>query len=149
VTNTTFRACPWADVLYALDRDWWKVHLAEARAVFGGALVSPQNVAGVRAERAWLPKGQTNSGAMLVAQAAYWGVRRIVMLGFDCQHTGGRTHWHGSHPQGLGDAAGVANWPAQFRAILHRLQGIDVVNASRESALDMFPRATLEKALCP
>ena len=23
VTNTTFRLCPWADMLYAFDRPWW------------------------------------------------------------------------------------------------------------------------------
>lgn len=98
---------------------------------------------------AWLNGERTNSGAAMIAQAAWWGVRRIVLLGYDCQHTGGMTHWHGSHPKHLGDAAGVADWPAQFRAILPRLdsEGVEVVNASRVTALDMFPRQSLEQAL--
>lgn len=147
MTNTTFRACPWADVLYALDRAWWDKHLDEARQVFAGLLVSPQKVQGGERVVNWVPRDRTNSGAMALVLAAYWGVRRIVMLGYDCQHTGGRTHWHGSHPQGLRDAHGVENWPAQFGAIVGRLSGVEVVNASRVSALRMFRRATLEEAL--
>src|SRR5690606_3319410 len=46
VTNTTFRLCPWADVLYALDAAWWKQYLREVRQVFTGALVTPQRVPG-------------------------------------------------------------------------------------------------------
>lgn len=117
--------------------------------MFKGLLVTPQIIPGIRREMAWLDGQRTNSGAALIAQAAWWGVRRIVLLGFDCSHTGGRTHWHGSHPAHLGDAAGVADWPAQFRAILPRLdsEGVEVVNASRVTALDMFPRQSLEQAL--
>ncbi|MBS0430508.1 MAG: hypothetical protein JSR41_24745 [Proteobacteria bacterium] len=147
MTNTTFRACPWADVLYALDRAWWDKHLGEARQVFAGLLVSPQKVPGGERVVNWVPRDRTNSGAMALVLAAYWGARRIVMLGYDCQHTGGKTHWHGSHPRGLGDAHGAAHWPAQFRTISVRLAGVEVVNASRVSALDMFKRTTLDEAL--
>lgn len=149
MTNTTFRACPWADVLYALDRAWWDKYLDEAKQAFSGLRVSPQKVPGVQRIMNWVPRERTNSGAMALVLAAYWGVRRIVMLGYDCQHTDGKTHWHGSHPEGLGDAHGAANWPAQFRAISARLAGVDVVNASRVSALTQFPRASLESALWP
>ncbi|WP_399696597.1 hypothetical protein [Xenophilus sp.] len=147
MTNTTFRACPWADVLYALDRAWWDKHLDEAKQVFSGLLASPQKIPGVQRIMNWVPRERTNSGAMALVLAAYWGARRIVMLGYDCQHTDGKTHWHGSHPDGLGDARGVENWPAQFRAISMRLTGAEVVNASRVSALELFKRTTLEGAL--
>src|SRR5690606_36428084 len=36
VTNTTFRAAPWADVLYAMDRAWWLRYLDEVRKAFTG-----------------------------------------------------------------------------------------------------------------
>lgn len=147
MTNTTYQRCPWADVLYALDLDWWLMHLARVRQMFGGLLVSPQQLPGVRQELAWLDGARTNSGAAVLAQAAYWRARRVVLLGYDCQHTGGVTHWHGSHPKGLGDAHSVAEWPAQFLRILPRLADVEVVNATRDTALGLFPRATLEDAL--
>ncbi|WP_225782663.1 hypothetical protein [Xenophilus sp. Marseille-Q4582] len=130
-----------------MDLAWWRVHGDEARSTFGGLLVSPQKVAGVQRDYGWLPAEKTNSGAMALVVAARMGARRIVMLGYDCQHTGGRTHWHGSHPAGLLDAASVNEWPAQFRAVLPRLAGVEVVNASRETALRVFPQQTLEEAL--
>lgn len=134
-------------MLYAVDRAWWQVHGEEARRTFTGSMVSPQKVPGVRRDFGWFPAEKTNSGAMALVVAARMGARRIVMLGYDCQHTGGRTHWHGSHPAGLSDAVSVDLWPAQFRAVLPRLAGVEVVNASRETALRVFPRQTLEEAL--
>lgn len=134
-------------MLYATDRAWWQVHGEEARQTFAGLLVSPQKVTGVQRDYGWFPPDKTNSGAMALVLAARRGARRVVMLGYDCQHTGGRTHWHGSHPAGLLDAASVNDWPAQFRAVLPRLQGVQVVNASRTTALRMFPRQSLEEAL--
>ena len=71
----------------------------------------------------------------------------MILLGYDCQHTAGLRHWHQDHPGKLGNADGVAEWPAQFAEIMPRLRGTDVINASRESALTLFPRATLEEAL--
>lgn len=101
-----------------------------------------KTIAGLRPPR--------NSGAGAVALAARWGARRIVLVGFDCQHTGGQRHWHGDHPPGTaGNAAPktVLKWPQQFRELKPRLRGIQVINATRETALDVFPRAELEQAL--
>jgi hypothetical protein len=138
---------PTADVLYALDMDWWRCYMSEVRSQFRGALVSPQEIAGVRLQRTQLGCQPTNSGAALLAQAAYWRVKRLVLLGYDCQHTGGRAHWHGDHPDGLGNAGGVAIWPEQFQSLRLYLAGIDIINASRQTALSVFPRASLEDAL--
>ena len=147
VTNTTFRLCPWANVLYALDAGWWRQYQPEVQRTFRGECVTPQVVDGTRREMAWLDSSRTNSGAAALAQAAWWGARRVILLGYDCQHTAGRTHWHGSHPEGLGDAAGVADWPAQFEVVQQRLHGVEVINASRETALALFLRMPLEAAL--
>lgn len=134
-------------MLFALDMDWWRRHLAEARNAFRGALVSPQDVAGVTRIRGWWGTRPCNSGAAALALAAYSGAQRVVLLGYDCQHTAGRRHWHGDHPAGMRNADGVADWPAHFQELLPRLSGIEVVNASRETALGLFPRVALEEAL--
>lgn len=135
-------------MLYALDAAWWKQYLREVRQVFTGALVTPQRVPGTHREQAWLGREQSNSGAAALAQAAWWCVERVVMLGYDLAFDpGGRRHWHGDHPGELGNADGVADWPAQFAAILPLLRGIEVINASRVTALTCFPRMPLEDAL--
>ncbi|MBB1060421.1 hypothetical protein [Marilutibacter spongiae] len=82
--------------------------------------------------------------------AKLFGAGRILLLGYDCQHTGGRTHWHGDHPPGTaGNAAPktVRKWPGQFRQVRQHMGRIPVINATRETALDVFPRAELEQVL--
>lgn len=133
-------------MLYAMDQDWWKQYLPHARMVFAGALVAPfSHLPGVT--RTAAPR-RANSGAGAIAFAAHAGARRIILLGYDGQHTGGRTHWHGDHPASLPNAGCAEKWPAQFRALLPELRGLEVLNCSRATALDAFPRLDLEDVLC-
>ncbi len=129
-----------------MDRQWWRVYHAEAAQVFEGDMISP-----VPVEHAGVQKVKfrpcRNSGEGAIALASYLGARSIVMLGYDCQHTGGRAHWHPDHP-GLGNAKGCEKWPQQFRKLAQFLgPDIRVVNASRVTALDVWPRISLEEAL--
>lgn len=94
-------------------------------------------------------RGQ-NSGAGAIAVAAALGARRIVLVGYDCKHAAdGRRHWHGDHAKGAGagNAGSVSKWPAQFRDLVSHLRGATVINASRDTALTVFPRMPLEEAL--
>lgn len=90
-----------------------------------------------------------NSGAAALSLAASRGARRIVMLGYDCQRTGGKTHHHGDHPRPLSNAKSLPLWAGRFRdAARHLAQlGAEVINASRVTALTCFKRDTLESAL--
>ncbi|SDW94858.1 hypothetical protein SAMN05421681_103308 [Lysobacter enzymogenes] len=126
-----------------MDRQWWDRHLADC-AGFAGELVAPHQIHGVRQERF---NHNHNSGAGAIALAAHWGARRVILLGYDCQRTGGQAHWHGDHPEGLANAGSIARWPAQFQRLIPQLRGVEVINASRETALTVFPRATLESLL--
>lgn len=137
---------PWADALYAMDRAWWREHMAEVREAFRGELWAPMLMDRVKRVRFDAPVPR-NSGAGAVALAAKMGAERIVLLGYDAQKTGGRAHWHGDHPKGLGNAGTVAKWPEQFRALIGSLRGAVVINASRATALTCFPRQSLELAL--
>src|SRR5262245_15095240 len=40
VTNTTFRMCPWAHVLFGFDSKWWLEYIAEVERTFHGALLT-------------------------------------------------------------------------------------------------------------
>lgn len=126
-----------------MDRQWWEAHLSEWRN-FPGEKVAPHRIPGVRQER--FRNGQ-NSGVGAIALAAHWGASRVILLGYDCQKTDGKAHWHGDHPAGLGNAGSLSKWPAQFQKLAQHLRGVEVINASRETALSVFPRATLESVL--
>lgn len=149
VTNTTFRLCAWADLLFGFDGMWWKTHIDEVRRVFSGRMVSMSP---------WVPNigvetlhgcgwfhGFGDSGSSAIGLAIAGGASRIVMLGYDCQRTGGRNHWHGDHPKGLSNCKSMPTWPKRFEnlACFAREQGVEVVNASRETALTCFPRIEL------
>jgi hypothetical protein len=69
------------------------------------------------------------------------------MLGFDCQHTNGQAHWHGNHPQGLANARQIERWPKLFQQLRDDHPDVDIVNASRQTALTCFPLEKLENAL--
>lgn len=127
-----------------MDAAWWQVYGAEAAAGFAGDCCAPLTFKGVTKVRF---SHFQNSGAGAASLAAFWGARRIILLGYDCQKTGGRAHWHGDHPAGLGNAGSVDKWPAQFRLLASHLAGLEVINCSRETALQAFPRRPLEEVL--
>jgi hypothetical protein len=145
VVNTTFRLAPWADVLFAMDKAWWDQYGAEARRDFAGSRTSTFNAPGVE----WVRKLPhfSNSGAAAIALAAKLGARRVLMLGYDCQKTGGKVHWHGDHPKGLGNAGAMPKWPGQFAKLKAAMAGVEIINCSRATALTCFTRGDLEKCL--
>lgn len=139
-----------------MDGAWWQVHHAEVRATFHGERLSSCATSSrygmVRLHsggRSFNPGGNSGAGAILVALLA--GAARVVLLGYDCQHTGGRTHWHGDHPPGTAGNAGpqtVRKWPGHFRAVQRQAGRVPIINCTRETALDVFPRGELERVLC-
>lgn len=150
VANTTFRIAPWADALFAMDLQWWQEHRAEVDRVFRGLRFSTNQVP-QECKVSRVPpetfKAHNNSGAGAIALACTSGAKRVLMLGYDCQKTGGKAHWHGDHPKTLGNAGGIDRWPAKFEALAADWPGVEIINCSRETALEVFPRMTLEQAL--
>jgi hypothetical protein len=149
VTNTTFRLCPWADALYSFDNKWWKVHIQEVRQKFRGHLFTQRQppYKGVTCASVYSGfRSFSNSGASAIALAIAAGSRRVVMLGYDCQLTGGKTHHHGDHPDGFINCLSLPKWPMQFArlAAWAEKRGAVVLNASRVSALTCFPRVDLD-----
>lgn len=127
-----------------MDRAWWNKYIAEAREGFAGEFVSCSAVRGVN--RIQFNHG-ANSGAGAIALAEYFNAPRIILVGYDCQKTGGKVHWHGDHPKGLGNAKSLPKWRGQFKKLADRLTNVEIYNASRETALPFWPRVELEDAL--
>lgn len=76
-----------------------------------------------------------------------------MLLGYDFQATGHKSHWHGDHPPGLSNSRRrYASWLQPMNALARDLErlGVEVVNATRETALTCFRRIELQEALqCP
>lgn len=152
VTNSTFRLCPWADALYGFDPPWWRANLAEIRRDFRGLcftqwLSPPRDVICARINPTF--KSFANAGANAVSLAITLGSRDIVLLGYDCAlGPNGEAHHFGDHPN-LRNCDTLPSWPARFRRLADyaNKRGARVVNASRTTALDCFPRVSLEEAL--
>lgn len=152
VTNTTYRLCPWADALFGFDSKWWKVHHEEVKAFEGRKFTASPLAVKYGAEMiGGMPWFSTyrNSGACAVSLAMGGRSKRIVLLGFDASFDKGKTHWHGDHPKGLENAGTIATWGWLFGILATRATaaGVDVVNASRRTALTCFRRADLEDVL--
>lgn len=128
-----------------MDRQFWDVYGRQIReSGFRGDLVTCQSLAGLRR----IPTdGIQNSGAGALMLAVRRGADRVVLVGYDCQYAGPRRHWHADHRRPLGNAGSMPKWADQFRAMRPHLLGVEVVNATRQTALDCFPRVSLEEAL--
>lgn len=145
VTNTTFKIAPWADVLYAMDAAWWKTYSREAMLKFKGERLSKVVAPGVRQVKVH-PSG--NSGAGAITLAAQRGAARIILIGYDAKYSNsGKRHWHGDHPKTMGNCVSVGHFPGQVAEVGRHFPRLDIVNASRETALECFPRVDLVSAL--
>lgn len=158
--NDTWRMVS-ADHLYAADAHWWCYHLADLNCGFTGkrwscetrgntnwsnrdaeacgvtlldALIGAEGLS--RDPGAVVTGG--NSGYQAINLALHLGATRIILLGFDMQWTGGKSHWFGDHPQGLNNADPSRYIPA-FRTIKPEEYGLEIINCSRSTALDAFP----------
>jgi hypothetical protein len=127
-----------------MDEAWWNVHMDEVKRTFEGQRFSTNWIDGVQKV---VLNPQRNSGLAAIKLAMQFGAEKIVLLGYDCQHTGGKKHWHGDHPKQLGNAGSVQHWPMRFVGFARKVSGVEIVNASRETALECFTRMDLEDAL--
>jgi hypothetical protein len=165
--NDAHLLLPEADLLYACDARWWDHH--KGVQAFEGERWTQTAAGGVECAARWglnLVEGKPgnipdltgssvrhggNSGFQAVNLAALQGVRRIILLGFDmgCAPDG-RRHFFGNH------ADPCLNVLPAFRlfvkaftvaAPVYRAAGVEILNASRRSALTCFPSTPLEPAL--
>ena len=157
---------PWADLLYAADAKWWmenaaavakyrgrKVSIAHSSgitqaAVTADTLVVGNGGAGGFDERTDHVRTGYNSGYQAVHIAIHLGARRIVLCGFDMRVQAGKEHWFGHHHWRVGHRSRYELFIKYFReAAPELLKRAEIVNATPGSALDCFPKVTLEEAL--
>lgn len=156
---------PWADVLYACDEAWWKKYSGVPD--FSGLKISHD---GYRSPQEWnlrrikiirnddrmhlssfgVVGWGGNGGFHSLNLAAQFGAKRIVLVGFDMRLDMG-LHWHGKHVSGLQNptVTNVNRWRRclDLAAPVLADAGVEVVNASMQSALSAFPKMRLEEAI--
>jgi hypothetical protein len=165
--NSTWALAPWADVHYSSDHDWWDHSLPEMRKNCEGEFwtgyplqdwcrpldvnVCPyvKQARGIITSPGQIAWGG-NSGYCAIGLAVQFGASRIVLLGYDQQDKSGKGHWHGQHPERIRKDFNWPMWRERFSEAAIDLQrlGVEVVNCTRDSALDCFVKKPLEEMLC-
>lgn len=165
--NDAYKLAPWADVLYACDLKWWEWH--DGVPDFRGLKVSQDQAAADQYGLLWIeptanpethkPDGfdpdpshirtGKNGGYQAIHLATHLGAKRIILIGYDMHAVNGKTHWHDGHPGGTRGTVYeimLRHWPTIVEPLKER--GIEVINCTPGSVLDVFPKAALEKTLC-
>ncbi|MCW7438040.1 hypothetical protein OHD52_26890 [Escherichia coli] len=93
------------------------------------------------------PAEGVNSGAQAISLAAESGAEVVVLVGYDCSLQNG-LHWHGAHPQALRNPTqvSISKWQQQ-PGYPQKHADLHILNASRSSAIQCFPRINLEAVI--
>ena len=61
-----------------------------------------------------------------------------------------KSHWHGDHPKPLNKDMPIHTWIKNFNKLAEDLktEQVEVINATRSTALECFKKDKLEVALC-
>lgn len=143
--NSTWQLAPHASIVYAADAAWWDHNHPTG---FAERWTSSRSAADRHQLHYQLAPNGVNSGAQAIRLAIWLKATRILLLGFDCSVAAG-THWHGDHPATKNPTAELCQtWAKQFAAVAREAKAarVEVLNASRSTALTCFPLTTLTAA---
>lgn len=163
VINTSYQLAPWADILYACDGRWWKQYHKAVKSFAGqrwtqDALavkefadlhyVPSESGPGLSRKPGTINQGQ-NSGYQALGLTYLAGASKAILLGYDMSNWKQLNHWHPDHPRGMHSFPQYAVWLNNFARLAKDLQdsGLEVVNATRRTALKCFRCVRLEDEL--
>ena len=154
--NNTYQLAPWADVLYACDKEWWDTYKPDFKGEKWTINKDACEKYGLNhidydsqlifSDKDIIATGN-NSGFQAMNLAYLHGYKRIILLGFDYMNSG--QHFFGRHPHGLNKSPDMRRWVKHMRKaqpIMESL-GIEVINCTRETAIDCFPQMPITEAL--
>lgn len=171
--NNAYEVAPWCDILYAGDYKWWGWYAKTGRSTGRGAISIPglklslypkteKRWPDVKTlynagtfgldDRPWAVKTGQNSGYAAINLAVHTGAKRIVLIGYDQKN--GPQHFFGQHPTpaapgGHKDGDIANTWRPNFNNLVEPLKerDIEIVNCTRDTALECFPMAGLRDIL--
>lgn len=158
VINDNYKLAPWADILYACDPQWWDWHDGvdfkgkkytqdkESADKYGLNYIEGVNEYGLSESPKKIHTG-SNSGIQAINLAYHLGAREIILLGYDQQATGGKSHWFGDHPNGV--VSNWSKWTGLYADVAKHAEelGLKIINCTRETSLTCFTRKSLEDVL--
>lgn len=166
--NRAYEDCPFAQVLWWSDARFWRKHKgdllchqapwkATCDINYDASDRLPESVHQYRFTRvdgfdddpACLRTGN-NSAYAAMHLAAHLGVARMVLLGVDMRHgEHGETHYHEGHGFLHVESTLTRLMVPHFATLAPALAvlGIDVINASPNSALAVWPRCSIDEGL--
>ncbi len=160
--NRSVELAPWAEVLYACDGKMWdwlqgapqfagpKYGLADDDPRYADVtLLANTGPLGLELDPSGLRTGR-NSGYQAINLAVHLGAARILLLGYDLgKDAHGRDNWHPDHPDRARRPSPYPQMREAFASLVAPLAalGIPVINCSRQTALETFPRRALAEAL--
>lgn len=169
--NQAYQLGDWVDVCYSGDRRWYYWNVPQVSKYKGimytsyPAFLPRKNCPTINLGRissygisdksrhsiAW----NGNSGASAI-NVAYWlGARRVVLLGFDMQRIGDEFNWHDKYPA-IKRSKKDNRYPTPYRRFLKcwrqvaidaKRLGVEILNATPDSSLKLFPSVLLEDTL--
>jgi hypothetical protein len=167
--KSSWRLAPWADFLYGCDRGWWienrgvpKFKRLKATASPSVNKVYPDVRLIQLVAKAEILTGETGrigcglrtgggfSGFHAINLAIQFGAKRIVLVGFDMTLAHG-PHWHNDIGTHRRNDRGMAECRDAFDGCAWQFEklGVEVINATPNSALKNYRKADLIETLCP
>lgn len=168
--NNAYQIGSWIDVLFFGDCGWYLVH-RNAIAKWPGLKVTccprfeakkKEDMEGIKflkkdAQRQGISSDNStvcwnsNSGAAAISLASHFGAKKIILLGFDMDMQNKVSHWHGSHAQ-PGENTRKPPFDRHLRGFPQiaedaKKMGIEILNASPDSAIMDFTKIDIEEVL--
>lgn len=158
--SDAWRLLPWAEVLHSADTAWWRHHNGcpefagerwtvrketnsdELIERYGLKAIKERHGDRFSTTPSIVCSGE-NSGYQAANLAILFGAARVVLVGFNMQGT----HFFGDHPAPLRNGNPL-KFVGYFRNAAAKLPpGVEIINATPDSALDCFPIMSLDDAL--
>lgn len=171
VCNNNYLKVPEADVLFFCDQTFWLWHCMKPEFQdFKGTKVTCSMEIGqpdIKVMKIGRTEGLCfhpdmlstggNSGYMQVNLAFHYGIKRVILLGYEMQPLivkkddgteEEKIHWFGDHPQKT-PSNFFHQVKGHFETMVPDLEshGLEVINCSVPSAIECFPKVALRAAL--
>jgi hypothetical protein len=168
--NDAYKLAPWADILYACDRQWWewhsgcpefkgyklqhrhreedKPHSTRLEPYPGIDCIVSDGTSGFSNTMDTIRTGG-NSGYQALHMAIQLGAARIILLGYDMKPQVDKSHFFGEHPNGRGADYRYEKWIKEFPALQTEAvnRGIKIYNCSPDSALECFEKIDIDELI--